>query len=304
MPSAALRRTVRDHRIKTVLNLRGPNPSEAWYRDELAATLAEGATQVDIALSSCEWMSRIQVRTLIRLLDTCDYPVLIHCAWGSERTGLVSAITELLRPDGTLDEARAQFTLRYLFVRLGDGRIMAEYLDQYESWLQAGGLAHRPEVFRRWVADGLPAGQARAARNGPTTRIPWSSSPGPTRPARDVWHKPGDHTADSDRRPAEPIHGMSAADDELRDRLATMSTTRPIMSRESRDQPIRVRYAETDRMGLLHHANYFVYFEMGRTELLRQRGISYRDIEDAGPSPGRSSTSAASSSGPPITTTC
>lgn len=51
---------------------------------------------------------------------------------------------------------------------------------------------------------------------------------------------------------------------------------------ESYDIPIRVRYAETDRMGLLHHANYFVYFEMGRTELLRQRGASYRDIEDSG----------------------
>ena len=35
-------------------------------------------------------------------------------------------------------------------------------------------------------------------------------------------------------------------------------------------------------MGLLHHANYFVYFEMGRTELLRQRGLTYREIEDAG----------------------
>src|SRR5262245_42527380 len=46
--------------------------------------------------------------------------------------------------------------------------------------------------------------------------------------------------------------------------------------------PIRVRYAETDRMGLLHHANYFVYFEMGRTELLRQRGLTYREIEDSG----------------------
>ena len=46
--------------------------------------------------------------------------------------------------------------------------------------------------------------------------------------------------------------------------------------------PIRVRYAETDRMGLLHHANYFVYFEMGRTELLRKRGLTYRDMEDAG----------------------
>jgi acyl-CoA thioester hydrolase len=45
---------------------------------------------------------------------------------------------------------------------------------------------------------------------------------------------------------------------------------------------IRVRYAETDRMGLLHHANYLVYFEQGRTELLRSIGRSYRDLEDQG----------------------
>jgi acyl-CoA thioester hydrolase len=51
---------------------------------------------------------------------------------------------------------------------------------------------------------------------------------------------------------------------------------------ESHEISIRVRYAETDRMGLLHHANYFVYFEAGRTELLRQRGLSYREVEDSG----------------------
>ena len=51
---------------------------------------------------------------------------------------------------------------------------------------------------------------------------------------------------------------------------------------ESDEITIRVRYAETDRMGLLHHANYFVYFEQGRTELLRKRGMTYRDMEDAG----------------------
>jgi acyl-CoA thioester hydrolase len=45
---------------------------------------------------------------------------------------------------------------------------------------------------------------------------------------------------------------------------------------------IRVRYAETDRMGLLHHANYLVYFEQGRTELLRSLGLTYRDMEDQG----------------------
>lgn len=50
----------------------------------------------------------------------------------------------------------------------------------------------------------------------------------------------------------------------------------------SNEIAIRVRYAETDRMGLLHHANYLVYFEQGRTELLRAVGRSYRDLEDQG----------------------
>ncbi len=45
---------------------------------------------------------------------------------------------------------------------------------------------------------------------------------------------------------------------------------------------IRVRYAETDRGGLLHHANYLVYFEQARTELLRSLGVSYRELEDSG----------------------
>ena len=45
---------------------------------------------------------------------------------------------------------------------------------------------------------------------------------------------------------------------------------------------IRVRYAETDQMGFLHHAHFFVYFEMGRIELLRSHGLNYKDLEAQG----------------------
>ena len=45
---------------------------------------------------------------------------------------------------------------------------------------------------------------------------------------------------------------------------------------------IRVRYQETDAMGVLHHANYLTYFEMGRTELLRAAGFDYRRVEESG----------------------
>lgn len=44
----------------------------------------------------------------------------------------------------------------------------------------------------------------------------------------------------------------------------------------------RVRYQETDAMGVVHHANYLTYFEMGRTELLRAAGGDYRQMEEQG----------------------
>ena len=45
---------------------------------------------------------------------------------------------------------------------------------------------------------------------------------------------------------------------------------------------IRARYAETDAMGVVHHASYVIWLEQGRTELLRTLGVSYREIEAAG----------------------
>ena len=44
---------------------------------------------------------------------------------------------------------------------------------------------------------------------------------------------------------------------------------------------LRVRYAETDQMGVVYHSNHFIWFEVGRVELLRQLGFSYKDMESA-----------------------
>jgi acyl-CoA thioester hydrolase len=43
---------------------------------------------------------------------------------------------------------------------------------------------------------------------------------------------------------------------------------------------VRVRYAETDQMGVAYHANHFIWFEVGRVEMLRQFGFSYREMEE------------------------
>lgn len=45
---------------------------------------------------------------------------------------------------------------------------------------------------------------------------------------------------------------------------------------------VRVRYAETDQMGVVYYSNYFVWFEVGRTDLLRESGLTYRELEAQG----------------------
>src|ERR1700678_625343 len=54
-----------------------------------------------------------------------------------------------------------------------------------------------------------------------------------------------------------------------------MSVSQPNVSRFK----VRVRYAETDQMGVVYHANFFIWFEVGRVELLRQLGLDYKQME-------------------------
>jgi hypothetical protein len=151
LDSPALTRTVRAHGIKTVLNLRGPNPSEDWYRNELGATLRAGAVQVDVPLASDQWLSIEQALSLLDLFNICKYPLLIHCEFGAERTGLVSALAVLASEGGTIEDARRQFSIDYLFVALKEGRVMQGHLEAYERWLRQSKRPHSPEALRSWI---------------------------------------------------------------------------------------------------------------------------------------------------------
>ena len=51
------------------------------------------------------------------------------------------------------------------------------------------------------------------------------------------------------------------------------------LKREFGEARVRVRYAETDQMGVVYHANYLVWFEVGRVELIRAIGLNYKDLE-------------------------
>ena len=70
---------------------------------------------------------------------------------------------------------------------------------------------------------------------------------------------------------------QSAADDTM---LPTAFWLLPTNMEGWHETEIRVRYAETDKMGIVHHSNYLIWFEAGRSELCRARGFSYKEMEE------------------------
>lgn len=99
--------------IRTVINLRGAAPGEAWYDLEKQAAKDLGLTLIDVPLSSARDLSDTELTQLVALLRTVEGPVLIHCRSGSNRTGLAAAIylSEIGRTDAAV--AGDQLSLRF-----------------------------------------------------------------------------------------------------------------------------------------------------------------------------------------------
>ncbi|MBB5745200.1 dual specificity protein phosphatase family protein [Brevundimonas variabilis] len=89
---AKLERYVRDHGIRTVINLRGANPSDAWYQEEVAAADQLGLNHIDFRMSARRGITNGEALQLIEIMRDAPKPLLIHCESGADRTGLASAL--------------------------------------------------------------------------------------------------------------------------------------------------------------------------------------------------------------------
>ncbi len=112
MSGAHLREAIAARHIRTVLNLRGANPGQRWYDDEVTVARDAGVRHVDIALSAREALSPRQLDDVRHALADSPKPLLIHCNGGSDRTGLVSALY-LLSRGAAPAVADEQLALRY-----------------------------------------------------------------------------------------------------------------------------------------------------------------------------------------------
>jgi hypothetical protein len=156
-------RVIAEKHIRTVVNLRGCCPETAWYMNDARATFAAGISQEDITLSAKRYPPPSELRRLVEVLDRTEYPILFHCAAGADRTGVASTMALLLLTDATLARARRQMWPRYGHLNAGRTAVLDQFFDYYETALAAGGEAHTPGRFRKWVAEEYCPGPFRAA---------------------------------------------------------------------------------------------------------------------------------------------
>jgi protein tyrosine/serine phosphatase len=108
-----LRSAIREHNIRSVLNLRGAHPGQAWYDEELAISRSLGVVHYDYALSSHRFVTRQQIGEVLGLVRDAPKPVLVHCKSGADRTGLISALYRFAGEGVTADEADRELSLVY-----------------------------------------------------------------------------------------------------------------------------------------------------------------------------------------------
>jgi protein tyrosine phosphatase (PTP) superfamily phosphohydrolase (DUF442 family) len=216
-----LEQLIRAYGIRTVINLRGCCAPWPWYLDECRATTALDVNQEDICLSSGRLPSVHELRRLVEVFDRTEYPVLLHCRRGADRTGLASAVALLLQTDIDLASARRQMSARYGHIALGRPAFLDRFFDLYADWLRSEGLTHSRAAFRRWaetayepgecccrvepidVPERLPVDRPAAVRVRVcnTSRQPWRLRPGTTAGihARYALYDDLDHLVATDR---------------------------------------------------------------------------------------------------------
>jgi len=136
--------------IKTVLNLRGGSDKDLYYHDEVQICAEHQVAHVDAPFSARHLPSPETLTKILNTFDHAEYPILIHCQAGSDRTGLASTLYACLYEHEPLDQALSEeLTWRYGHFRVSNTRKMDAFFDLYKQTNQ--GLD-----MRAWIAQVYP----------------------------------------------------------------------------------------------------------------------------------------------------
>ena len=142
-----LRRAVRRHGIKTILNLRAERNCGAFVLEEEACAEL-GLALVNVRVRSRDVPTKELIWTLEQLFAEAEKPVLMHCKSGADRTGIAGALYLLLVEGRPVEEASTQLSLRFGHIRQAKTGVLDYVFERYVR-----DRAREPRTFRNWVRD-------------------------------------------------------------------------------------------------------------------------------------------------------
>jgi len=104
---------IRDHKIRSVLNLRGAHPGQAWYDGEVTVSQALGVAHYDYGLSAHRIVTSRQIGEVLDIIRDAPKPLLVHCKSGADRAGLVSALYRFAGEGASAEQADRQLSVIY-----------------------------------------------------------------------------------------------------------------------------------------------------------------------------------------------
>jgi protein tyrosine/serine phosphatase len=108
-----LHEVVDRYHIKSILNLRGANPGNVWYDQEIQESRELGVAHFDFGMSARKELTFAEAQSLIALMKSAPKPLLIHCKAGADRSGLASALYLAAVEQAGEIAAERQLSIRY-----------------------------------------------------------------------------------------------------------------------------------------------------------------------------------------------
>jgi hypothetical protein len=150
------------HRIRTVINLRGGSEKDAWHRQEKSVCAYEHVKLIEFSFSAIKLPRPGDLKRLLGTVDhlaPSDYPILIHCNGGADRSGMVSTIYRNVYDHVPLDAAEAEeLTWRYGHFSFFRTRAMDLFFTLYRQ------TSHGKDL-RKWIMTTYPSVYARQPDN-------------------------------------------------------------------------------------------------------------------------------------------
>jgi protein tyrosine/serine phosphatase len=104
---------IRKYQIRTVINLRGASPDDAWYQNEMKMMKKDSVSHLDIHLSAVRYVPPQKVDSIMEVAASATEPILVHCQGGADRTGLFCAAWKVRCENASVESASHQLSFIY-----------------------------------------------------------------------------------------------------------------------------------------------------------------------------------------------